>query len=102
MVRCGTVLALFRGKKDGSMKKLILIGTVIAFSGCSHAYIASWNHEEVTACCPTRKIFCTDSSLQDLAKDRCGGEAEAINGATRATESYLVQRQANLLNGQTE
>jgi hypothetical protein len=80
------------------MKILSTIATVFVLSGCSHAYVRQQDSDHVVACCPSKKIFCTASSLEDMAKDSCGGEVELMSSGTQNTNSYSVQR--NFYNGE--
>lgn len=72
--------------------RITLVALAITLSGCSHAYVAQWDKEQVTACCPTEKVFCTEGKLLDLAKDRCGGDVSLLGGGSRGTGGLSVQR----------
>lgn len=57
------------------MNKLVLFG-------CSHAYISKWGSGEVTTCCPTHKIMCSEKALNELADKNCRGSATPLRGET--------------------
>jgi hypothetical protein len=80
------------------MKKLIAALTGSLFLGaCSHAYIAQESDGQITACCPTEKLACTDGNLRDLAAKECSGSLMKVGSGVRESGSVSVQR--NLFNG---
>lgn len=87
-----------RSTDKKGMKTLLFALGMIALSGCSHAYVANWDKDEVTACCPSNKVFCTESTLSGLAKDHCGGEVSLLGGGTKEGSEVSVNR--NWFSGQ--
>lgn len=62
------------------MKSLIISLVLLVFSGCSHAYVKGWGNGQIVACCPSHKLACTESNLNEFANDHCGGAATPIGG----------------------
>lgn len=77
--------------------RAIFLAFPIMLAGCSHAYVSQYDKDTVTTCCPTEKLFCTNSKLENLAKEQCGGSISLIGAGTRATGGVSLQR--NLFNG---
>lgn len=73
------------------------LALAVMLGGCSHAYVSQYDKESVTTCCPTQKVFCTDTKLEDMARDRCGGEVSLIGAGTRGNGNISLQR--NLITG---
>lgn len=78
------------------MKTIILILAVI-LSGCSHAYIAREDSNEITACCPSQKIFCDQGALRGKAQKECSGMLKTEGLESRESGSVSIQR--NIFNG---
>lgn len=86
--------------KTDNMLKIKLIAVLIGstfIGACSHAYIAQESDGQITACCPTEKLACTDGNLRDLAAKECSGSLVKMGSGVRGTGGVTVQR--NIFNG---
>lgn len=63
------------------MRYLIALA-LLAFCGCSHAYVRQFGNGQVTTCCPMKKLGCKQEKLDKLAVNQCHGPATPISGGT--------------------
>ncbi len=64
------------------MTFLICMALSFCLGSCSHTYVKEFGGGQVTTCCPTHKIFCSQDKLDEAAAQFCGGPATIISGGT--------------------
>ena len=62
--------------------KYLLLFCAMTLAGCAHAYVQQFGNGQVTACCPQKKLACSQSALSDLAVQHCGGPVRTVSGGS--------------------
>lgn len=62
------------------MKHLLIVVGFLSLTSCARAYVREWGGGKITTCCPSGNLVCNRDKLDELAKDQCGGSANAVGG----------------------